>query len=145
MAAWLAEKSAGTEGTSGPVTFGDFCDRHCDEELLAFAIGEHAPADQSRGPTVSGEAGVVVRVPGPLQRFVDGADELIVAGATVGDVLAELAHRYPEFGDTVTPDGAVAGAFLITHGDDDIRNLEGLNTPVAPGDTITVVMAMAGG
>ena len=145
VAAWLAEKPAGTEGTPGPVTFGDFCDRHSDEELLAIAIGDRAPADQTRGPATPGVAGVVVRVPGPLQRFVDGADELIVAGATVGDVLAELAHRHPEFGATVTPDGAVAGAFLITHGDDDIRNLAGLNTPVAPGDNITVVMAMAGG
>jgi ferredoxin-nitrite reductase len=88
---------------------------------------------------------VVVQVPGPLQRFVAGADELTVAGATVGDVLAGIARRHPEFGSTVTPDGAVAGAFLVTLGDDDIRNLEGLNTRVAPGDVVTVVMAMAGG
>ena len=137
--AWLTERDEVSADSS--FVFGDFCDRHTDEELLAIASGEPAPgAEAAEGP-----AGVVVRVPGPLQRFVDGSDELTVVGATVGEVLAEIARLHPEFGSTVTPDGAVAGAFLITHGDDDIRNLHGLNTRVTPGDAITVVMAMAGG
>jgi ferredoxin-nitrite reductase len=139
---WLAERAS--EPDAAP-TFGDFCDRHSDEELLAIAVGGPAPADEPLDPDTSATAGVVVQVPGPLQRFVGGADELAATGATVGEVLAGIARRHPEFGTTVIPDGAVAGAFLITHGDDDIRNLEGLNTPVAPGDVITVVMAMAGG
>lgn len=139
---WLTERDSDSAAASA---FGDFCDRHTDEELLAIAIGGPAPADEPLGSVISAVGGVVVQVPGPLQRFVGGADELIVAGTTVGDVLAGIARRHPEFGSTVTPDGAVAGAFLITHGNDDIRNLGGLNTPVVPGDVITVVMAMAGG
>jgi len=86
-----------------------------------------------------------VLVPGPLQRFVGGADELTVAGATVGDVLGAIAQEHPELGSTVLPGGVVAGAFLVTVADDDIRNGEGLATPVVPGDVITIVMAMAGG
>lgn len=139
VGAWLTERDE--ESADSSFVFGDFCDRHTDEELLAIASGEPAP----RGEAAEGAAGVVVRVPGPLQQFVDGSDELTVVGATVGDVLAEIARLHPEFGSTVTPDGFVAGAFLITHGDDDIRNLRGLNTRVIPGDAITVVMAMAGG
>lgn len=139
VGAWLTERDE--ESADSSFVFGDFCDRHTDEELLAIASGEPAPG----GEAAEGAAGVLVRVPGPLQQFVDGSDELTVVGATVGDVLAEIARLHPEFGSTVTPDGAVAGAFLITHGDDDIRNLRGLNTRVIPGDAITVVMAMAGG
>jgi ferredoxin-nitrite reductase len=141
VAAWLVERDSSPAGTAA--SFGDFCDRHADEELLAIALGEPvsaaAPADDA------GPAGVVVQVPGPLQGFVGGADELAVGGGTVGEVLAGIARTHPEFGRTVTPGGTVAGAFLITRGDDDIRNLEGLDTPVATGDVITVVMAMAGG
>jgi ferredoxin-nitrite reductase len=136
VAAWLAEQDT---SAPGPATFGDYCDAHTDEELLAVALGS---------PVFSGDApdsGVVVRIPGPLQRFVGGADELTMAGGTVGDVFAELTRQHPGFGSTVLPDGAVAGAFLVTLADDDIRNLTGLSTPVGSGDVITIVMAMAGG
>lgn len=135
----LTERDNGSADSS--FVFGDFCDRHTDEELLAIATGEPALGAQCADEA----AGVVVRVPGPLQQFVDGSDELMVVGATVGDVLAEVARLHPEFGSTVTPDGAVAGAFLITRGGDDFRSLRGLNTRVTPGDAITLVMAMAGG
>ena len=143
VAAWLTERDSIRADDMS--SFGGFCDRRTDEELLAIAVGEPDPSDETVGPDTSTGSGVVVQVPGPLQRFVGGADELTVVGTTVGDVLAVIARRHPEFGNTVIPDGAVAGAFLITHGDDDIRNLEGLNTQVVPGDVITVVMAMAGG
>ena len=139
VGAWLTERDRGS--VDDAFSFGDFCDWHTDEELLGIAVGERASTDAAG----EGANGVVVQVPGPLQRFVGGADELTLAGVTVGDVLAKIARRHPEFGSTVTPDGAVAGAFLITLGDDDIRNLEGLDTRVAPGDVVTVVMAMAGG
>jgi ferredoxin-nitrite reductase len=133
VGAWLAERQDGA-------SFGDFCDAHTDEDLLAIAVGS-VPAEGPEAPAT----GVVVLVPGPLQRFVGGADELTVAGATVGEVLAGIAREHPEFGSTVIPDGTVAGAFLVTLADDDIRGLQGLATAVAPGDVITVVMAMAGG
>lgn len=142
VTAWLTERDSNPADNSS--SFGEYCDRHTDEALLAIAVGEQGPLDEP-ADVDRGADGVLVQVPGPLQRFVGGADELTVAGATVGDVLAGISRRHPEFGTTVTPDGSVAGAFLITHGDDDIRNLDGLNTPVAPGDVITVVMAMAGG
>ncbi|HEX2896035.1 MAG TPA: MoaD/ThiS family protein, partial [Marmoricola sp.] len=134
VAAWLAES------TDGTARFGDFCDAHSDEELLAIAI-DSPVAD----PGGADAALVSVLVPGPLQRLVGGADELAVPGATVGEVLGAVAAEHPEFGTTVLPDGAVAGAFLVTVADDDIRNRDGLATTVAPGDVITIVMAMAGG
>lgn len=133
VGAWLAERQDGA-------SFGDFCDAHTDEDLLAIAVGS-VPAEGPEAPVTD----VVVLVPGPLQRFVGGADELTVAGGTVGEVLAGIAREHPEFGSTVIPDGTVAGAFLVTLADDDIRGLQGLATAVAPGDVITVVMAMAGG
>lgn len=139
VTAWLDERDVHTTAPG----FGDFCDRHTDEELLAIAVGGPTP-DAGSEPSDK-PAGVVVLVPGPLQRFVDGADELVAPGTTVGEVLAALTRRHPELGSTVLPDGTVGGAFLVTVADDDIRNRDGLATPVVPGDVITIVMAMAGG
>jgi hypothetical protein len=68
-----------------------------------------------------------------------------VQAATVGEALAAVAARFPEFGATVLPGGKVAKAFLVTIGDDDIRGLDGLNTPVQPDQDIIIAMAMSGG
>ena len=138
VTAWLAERDISPDRLS----FGDYCDTRDDEELVAIAVGEQV---STVGPDQHQDLRVLVRVPGPLQRFVDGADELSVDGTTVGGVLAEVARRHPEFGSTVVPSGEVAGAFLITVGDQDIRGLQGLDTKVTPDDAITIVMAIAGG
>jgi len=138
VAAWLAERR--TDPSSAP-TFGDFCDGRSDEELVAVATGAHDSETAAEPSDV-----VVVRVPGPLQRLAGGADELPVTGAvTVAAVLEQLRTSYPDLLATLAPGGKVAGAFLLTVGDDDIRSLDDLATAVAPGDVVTIVMAMAGG
>jgi molybdopterin converting factor small subunit len=137
VGAWVDARATGA--TVPGATLGDFVDGFDDEDLVAIAVG---------GATADGEpdvVGVTVLVPGPLQTWTDGADELVVPGGTVGEVLTELSARHPGLGAAVLPDGAVAGSFLVTVADDDIRNREGLATAVAPGDVITIVMAMAGG
>jgi len=119
-------------------TLADFCDSRPDDELVAIAVGKPV-VDEAESP------GVVVRLPGPLHRYAGGADELTVPGETIGGLLEALAADHPELASTVAPGGVVAGAFLIALGEDDIRNLDGLATPVRAGDVVSVVMAMAGG
>jgi ferredoxin-nitrite reductase len=135
VGAWLAAR---LERGEPSFTLGDFCNDRSDEELIAIAnnaeVGE-----------VATETSVAVRVPGPLLKLVDGEHRLDVQAGTVGQALAAVAQKYPEFGATVIPDGAVAEAFLIAIGDEDIRGLDGLETPVAPGAEIIIVMAMSGG
>ena len=77
--------------------------------------------------------------------LVGGADEIRVNAATVGEVLALVAREHPKFGETVLPGGQVDRAFLVTVGEDDIRNLDGLSTPVSSGTEISIVVAMSGG
>lgn len=87
----------------------------------------------------------MLHVPGPLLSLVGGADQIKVSATTVGGALAAVSEVHPAFAETVFPGGRVAAAFLITVGDDDIRNLDGLATPVSPSSDITIVMAMSGG
>ena len=135
VGSWLAERNAKGDPS---FTLGDFCNAHSDEELIAIAnnaaVGSVAP-----------DTSVAVRVPGPLLKVVGGEDRVDVQAATVGEALTAVAARYPEFGSTVLPDGEVAGAFLVAVGDDDIRTLDGLQTPVQPDVDIIIVMAMSGG
>lgn len=136
VTAWLSHRT-----TVPDASMGEFCDAHTDDELVAIATGI---GDAESGSTPE-PTGIVVRVPGPLQRLVGDADELTVNGNTVAEALAAIGATHPEFTTTVLPDGNVAGAFLVTVADDDIRNRDGLATPVTAGDVITLVMAMAGG
>jgi ferredoxin-nitrite reductase len=135
VGAWLDERDA--NGGSA-YTLGDFCNSHEDEELIAIANG--ADAAQS-----AAETSVAVRVPGPVLPLVNGEDRVDVQAATVGEALAAVAARFPAFGATVLPGGKVAEAFLVAIGDDDIRGLDGLATPVQPDQDIIIVMAMSGG
>jgi sulfite reductase beta subunit-like hemoprotein len=135
VGAWLDERDA--NGGSA-YTLGDFCNAHGDEELIAIANG--ADAGQAAADT-----SVAVRIPGPVLPLVNGEDRVDVQAATVGEALAAVAARFPEFGATVLPDGEVAKAFLVAIGDDDIRGLDGLATPVQPDQDIIIAMAMSGG
>ena len=135
VGAWLAERDANGSST---YTLGDFCNSRGDEELIAIANG--ADVGQAAADT-----SVAVRVPGPVLPLVNGEDRVDVQAATVGEALAAVAARFPEFGATVFPGGKVAKAFLVTIGDDDIRGLDGLATPVQPDQDIIIVMAMSGG
>ena len=137
---WLADR-AEQQAAPDSFTLGDYCAAHTDEELIAVALGTDGAveiADDAAGT-------VLVRLPGPLLEYVGGADEFEVKAETVGEALAAVARRHPKFGSTVVADGEVAGAFLVTLADDDIRNLEGLATPVTAGSEISIVMAMSGG
>ena len=136
---WLTARDERAQAAG--YTFGDFCTELSDEELLALATS----ADAAGGAEAAGQADVVLHVPGPLLSLVAGADEIKVSAATVGEALAAVAQDHSAFAETVFPGGRVAEAFLIAVGDEDIRNLDGLATPVTPGTDITIVMAMSGG
>jgi ferredoxin-nitrite reductase len=136
---WLTARGDG--GQALGYTFGDFCAALSDEQLLALATS----SDAADGADGSGQADAVLHVPGPLLSLVAGADEIKVSASTVGEALAAVAETYSAFAATVFPGGRVAEAFLVTVGDDDIRNLDGLSTPVTPGTDISIVVAMSGG
>jgi sulfite reductase beta subunit-like hemoprotein/molybdopterin converting factor small subunit len=137
VGAWLAERVVKEQPESYTLT--DWSNEHPDEELVAIAIGTEG--QESAAPS----AEVTVRIPGPLQQFVAGIDAIDVAAGTVGEALRKIAAEHPQFGQNVLPGGKVDGAFLVTINDDDIRSLDGLQTPVEAGTQIFIVMAMAGG
>jgi molybdopterin converting factor small subunit len=67
-------------------------------------------------------------------------------GATIGEVLAKLVAEYPAMaGQVVQADGSLHKFVNIYVNDDDVRYLEGVDTPVADGAEISILPAVAGG
>ncbi len=106
--------------------------------------GHAGVADGSSGPP--GAGAVVVRIPGPLRSLTDGAGELEIPGGTVGTVLETLVLRHPGLRrHLLTEDGTVRDYVNVFLNEDDVRYRDGVDTPVAPTDTVTIVPSIAGG
>ena len=89
---------------------------------------------------------VTVRVPAQLRTLTGGAGEVTVEGATVGEVLKALDAAHPGFGDRLFDEAGALRRFVnVFLADEDVRFLEGLDTPVADGQTLSIVPAVAGG
>jgi cysteine synthase/molybdopterin converting factor small subunit len=87
-----------------------------------------------------------VRIPPTLRSEVGGAREVEATGSTMRDVLADLAERFPGLGRQVLADGDGIAPFVNVYLDrEDVRTLDGLDTPVLEGSTVILLPAMAGG
>jgi molybdopterin synthase sulfur carrier subunit len=89
---------------------------------------------------------VTVRVPTTLRPLSGGQAEVAVDGSTVGEVLSGLDTAHPGFRDRLLDDDGNLRKFVnVFLADDDIRYLQGLETPVPDGVTISIIPAVAGG
>jgi molybdopterin converting factor small subunit len=88
---------------------------------------------------------VTVRIPAPLRPLCGGDASAEVAAGTVGQVIAELDGRYPGFAERVTDDGRLRRFVNVFVAGDDVRFAQGINTPVADGQEVTILPAVAGG
>lgn len=87
-----------------------------------------------------------VRIPPTLRASTGGAKLVEVPGATVRDVIAGLVATHPALGSQLLADDGDLNRFVNAFlNDTDVRHLEALDTPVAEGDTLVLLPAMAGG
>ncbi len=89
---------------------------------------------------------VIVRVPTTLRTLTAGQAEVAVEGGTVGEVIGALEARHPGFVERILDgDGGLRRFVNVFVADDDVRFLEGLDTPVPDGETVSIIPAVAGG
>ena len=87
-----------------------------------------------------------VRVPTQLRTLTGGASEVTVEGTTVGEVLKGLEAAHPGFQDRLFDDQGKLRRFVnVFVAEEDVRFLDGLESAVAAGDTVSIVPAVAGG
>jgi MoaD family protein len=88
---------------------------------------------------------VTVKIPTQLRAATGGESTTIVDGETVGEVLDALYTQFGELRSRIAEDGGLRRFVNVYVGGDDIRFLDGLDTPVADGDEVTILPAVAGG
>jgi len=89
---------------------------------------------------------VNVRIPTTLRPMAGGASQVQVEGETLGEVLANLDAVHPGFRDRLLDESGALRKFVnLFVADDDVRYLDGLNTKVPDGETVSIIPAVAGG
>ena len=89
---------------------------------------------------------VSVRIPTTLRPFTGGQSEVSLEGSSVRDVITNLDGAHPGFADRLLDDDGNLRRFVnVFVADDDIRFLEGLDTPVPDGVEVAIIPAVAGG
>ena len=89
---------------------------------------------------------VSVRIPTTLRTLTAGASEVAVDGSTVGEVLTALEAAHPGFVERLLDDDGGLRRFVnVFVADDDVRFMQGMETPVPDGETVSIIPAVAGG
>ena len=86
-----------------------------------------------------------VSIPTALRQFVGGNGSLTVEADTVGAALKAVTTQHPELGNQLMANGELRNFVNVYLNDDDVRYLQGMETPVGERDEISIIPAIAGG
>lgn len=125
--------------SSGHKSFQEFVRSYSDEELLSIMQGGKAVVQEEKGK-------VKVRLFGPISRFFGGLSEVEVEAKTVREALLKLEEEFKDFrGRAIDEKGELKPYIKVFLKEEDIKFLQGLDTPLKEGDEIAIYPALAGG
>lgn len=88
----------------------------------------------------------VVRIPTPLRPFTQGMREIEVDGETVGTLIEAIALKYPSIKPHLLDESGDLRSYVnVFLNDEDVRHLNGYDTPVEKADRLMIVPSIAGG
>ena len=91
-------------------------------------------------------ATITIHIPTPLRAYTDEQAAASVDATNVGEALRALVDRYPELETNLYTENDTLRQFVnIYLGDEDIRHLDGTDTPLEEGDELSIVPSIAGG
>jgi molybdopterin synthase sulfur carrier subunit len=89
---------------------------------------------------------ISVRIPTILRTYTGGASEVTASGSTLIEVLDDLEANHPGIKARVLDDSGEIRRFVNVYvGNDDVRFLDALATPVPEDAQISIIPAVAGG
>ena len=89
---------------------------------------------------------IEVRVPTILRSYTGGAKVVEGSGETLSGLIDDLDAKHSGFkGRLITPEGGLHRFVNIYVNDEDVRYLNGLETPLGEADVISILPAVAGG
>ena len=89
---------------------------------------------------------IKIHVPAPLRDYCQGASELLLSASSVRAALQELERCHPALYRNVCDEtGAVRRHVNLFVNTSHVRDREGLDTALVPGDVVTILPAISGG
>ncbi len=86
-----------------------------------------------------------IRIPTPLRSYAGGQSAIAVTGSTVGMALNDLTDQHPDLRQHLF-DGPQLRSFVnIYLNQEDVRYLQGAETPLKDADTLLIIPSIAGG
>ena len=87
-----------------------------------------------------------VRIPTPLRKLTLGQEVVTIPAATIGELISNLEAKHPGLRERLLDDKGQVRRFInIFVGDEDIRYLKQLDTPLPGGAEVSIIPAIAGG
>jgi molybdopterin converting factor small subunit len=87
-----------------------------------------------------------IRIPTPLRTYTEGQSEVAVQGGSVAEALSDLVSQYPSLKPHLFngSDGLRPFVNLFLN-EENVRELQGLETPLQSGDRLMLIPSIAGG
>jgi adenylyltransferase/sulfurtransferase len=87
-----------------------------------------------------------LRIPSALRSYINGQTEVPVSGTTVEQAIQSLMTQFPVLRPHLTNRAGQLRPFVnLFLGQDNIKDLKGLDTPLEPDDILLLVPSVAGG
>ncbi len=87
-----------------------------------------------------------LRIPTPLRAYTGGKSEVNVNGTKVADALTDLTTQFPAIKPHLFNENGELRPFVnLFVGESNIKDLQGLDTPIQDGDKIMLIPSIAGG
>ncbi|MFI0351874.1 MoaD/ThiS family protein [Actinomadura sp. 9N407] len=88
---------------------------------------------------------IEVRIPTILRNLTDGAKAVDGKGGTLDQLFSDLDERHPGLRGRLVDDKGLRRFVNVYLNDEDVRFLNGLETELSDGDSVTILPAVAGG
>jgi len=89
---------------------------------------------------------ITIHVPGQLRTYCGGAAQLSISARTVRAALEDLERSQSTLYRNVCDEtGAVRRHLNVFVNSDNVRDLDGVDTMLTPGDVVTILPAVSGG
>ena len=87
-----------------------------------------------------------LRIPTPLRTYTGGNSEVTVTGGNMSEALSDLTSQFPAIKPHLFNEAGELRPFVnLFVGESNIRDLQGLETPLKDGDKIMLIPSIAGG
>jgi len=87
-----------------------------------------------------------LKIPTPLRQYTDGQAEVAVSGPNVAAAMRNLVEQFPALEKHLyNGDGEMRAFVNLFLGENNTRDLQGLETPLNEGDTLRIIPSIAGG